>query len=265
MKKRIGKTLMLFLIGLLLNSCYSLRETSTTAKFERIDKIAIISTYLGIVKSVVPLVDAAVRNEKINSISGELVAMFEKNVDPFRETVAKSFETNFNCEAIYGDKLHAYPGFQELKNLYNFDASLNTDDEFFPEIAHATNDLNPFAFANADIISYFKNPDNYKNTIVTICQKLNLNYVAVTYSYLSFLAEYLRSRVLLNNAVYIFDKSGTCIATNTVMFSKMVAGIPYYEGLVLKPKEPESYQQALDTHSERLDISLKKMAQFFNK
>lgn len=259
--------LLLIPLTVLLASCASLMEVPTAEKIEKIDKIGLISTYLGIVKPSLPLIDAAILNGKTNSISGELIGIFETNIDQFRENAATSLKNNFNCEVIYGEKLQKSDGFDELNKTYQNENSLAKDDPNFPEILHATNDLNPFQFVNGDIDFYFNNSANYGNTIIDICQKLKLKYVAVVYSFLrtSPGSIVLPATVYLINQLYIFDDSGRCIATNTKSFSKMSRGSNSTVAMKLKPYEPESYQMALDNHPAFIDLTIKRVSQFFNK
>lgn len=252
MKKLFKITLSLLLVSILLSSCSTVKVTLSPKKAEKIDKIALISTYLGMKKPVLPLIDAAIINEKINGLADQLNPLLKKNAQVYRANVAKSLKSNLNCEVVYGDTLQKSIGFQKVMGALNYANALNTADANFPQVMAAPGDLSPFQFEKAKIDRYFRDSKNYKNTITQICKDLNMNYIAISNSYLAPIPGGLLARgsIMLLTTIYIFTKDGDCIALGT-NFSK-----PFK----FTPTEIDGYQQGLDEQLSVLQPILEKIA-----
>lgn len=224
---------------LMLSSCSPLKVSFSSSEKQEIEEIALISTYLNIQLPVLPLLDAAVMNEKTRSMSNEINLLFEESIDGMREKVATLIKGRLNCNVIYGEALHQMPGFKEFKEANSPAGVLMTGVDGFPEIICAKDDINPFLFENGNIARYFKEPSNYTGTIVRICKELDIDYVAVTHTLLSpSPGSILLPATLLNlTNVYLFDRNGTLLASG-----KNTLFIHY------RANEFEGFEQALDIH-----------------
>lgn len=223
----------------ILSSCSPLKVTFSSSEKQKIEEIALVSTYLGIQLPVLPLLDAAVMNEKTRSMSNEINLLFEESIDGMRAKVASLMEGRLNCKVIYGESLHQRPGFKEFAESNSPAGVLVTGVDDFPEVVSATGDANPFLFEKGNIAKYFKEPSNFRSTIVDICKQLDLDYIAVTHTQLSPSPGSLVLPATLFNltTVYLFDRNGTLLATgrNTLY-------IRY------RATEFEGFEQALDIH-----------------
>jgi hypothetical protein len=251
--KNVFKTFAGLLIALFtLSSCSTLKVAFPTSYTDKVGKTALISTYIDLQKPVLPLLDAAVINGKTNSISSEITSMFIENVKIVRENVAKLLMENLNCEVIYGDDLHNMSGFKSAKATYNIEGALMKNDNNFPEIAADIEDIHPFQFENGKVVAFFKKPANYKSVISGICQKLQVNNLAVSFTLLITApgSIYYRSSVGNTSYIYLFNQNGDCIASG----SNITPAIPFKAG------EVEGYQLSLDKQSETIQQAIEKIA-----
>jgi hypothetical protein len=258
MKKKSERITMFLLLVILFSSCSPLKVTLSSGNSIPIDKIAVVSTFLRMDKPVVPLLDAAVMNEKTNSIAAPINTTFEENIDIMRDSVANILQKELKCEVFYGEKLHGIPGFNELKAKYNFDYALDTKDSNFPQIISANNDINPFDFKDQRIEEYFKTASNYAKTIAVFTKAIDVSYVAVSLTLIkpSPGSLFIPATLYLVNYIYVFDKNGNCIASGR----NSLPPVSY------KPNEPEGYQEVLDTYSATVNpIIVKIAAKYRNK
>ena len=234
-----------FLIAIFLVSCYLLFSSSTDRETESgkpntTDTIAIISTYLDIVKPTWPIVGSKLVSISIKAVSPKLTLMMEANMPRIRRNVALLLKNNFKCVAIYGQGLQQRQGFDEIKKKFNFDPDSLKKDDGFPSIVFAKNDLNPFKFGKKEdgpsaaenylnlgkgaevlpaAITYFKVENKYKETVAKICESLNVNYIAVSYTCFK-ITPFENNAYSKNNGdglsivtyVYLFNKSGVCVS-----------------------------------------------------
>jgi hypothetical protein len=254
MKTKLERILMLLFVVTLFSSCSTLKVKFSSNDPGKINEIALISTYLSIQLPVLPLLDAAIMNEKTNSIAPEINRLFSENIDKMRETVAKLLEEKLKCKVIYAEVLHSSPGFNELKEKYNFESSLATGKENFPEIVTAKDDINPFEFTDTrKTQQFFKDPKNYTNTITRICEILKVDYIAVTQSLIYPLPGgiVLPAKLPMYTFFYLFDKKG----------NSLVSGFNYFKPIITyKASDPEGFERVLYTHSATVTPIIEKIA-----
>jgi hypothetical protein len=259
--KNLVKTIVGFLVlAVSLSSCSALKVGFPSQNAGKIDKVAIFSTYVTIQKPVLPLINASITNERVNSIATELNPLFTENATAQREELAKTLKTQLKCDVIYGSVLQKNVAYKEIKDMFNFDSSLSKKDENFPELAISENDINPFEFKNGKIGNFFTGKGSnaekpYSKAISTICQKLNVNYVAISNSTLMiFPGDILyRDRICLFDELYLFNKAGQCITTGR----NNTKPIPF------KAAEVQDYQTELDKYGELLLPIVEKVAAKF--
>jgi len=234
-----------------LSSCSPLKVSFSSSERQKIEECALISTYLSIQLPVLPLIDAAVMNEKTRSMSNEINLLFEESIDGMREKVASLIKGRLNCSVIYGEALHQRPGFAAFKEKNNPAGVLVTGVDDFPEVISATDDVNPFMFENGNIAKYFKEPSNYRSTVIDICKELDINYIIVTHTQLSpSPGSILLPATLFNlTSVYLFDRNGTLLASG-----KNTLFIRY------RATEFEGFEQALDIHEATVAPIIDKIA-----
>ncbi len=216
MKNYPLKVMSIAVIAFVFTSCSTMKINYYGKKVDKIQNVALFSTMIGkIQQPTFPLIDAAAFNEKTNSIADQIMDLQKKNIDKCQEIVASSLKKNFNCKVLYADSLHALVGFAALKENFDFKNSLRIENDNYPFIITAKDDINPFRFENGDVIKYFKTSTNYKSTVSGISQKINTDIIAVSYTTLTVsgagmfgMFGYLR----LDTYLYLFDKDGDLIS-----------------------------------------------------
>ena len=242
------------LVTFLFASCSTLKIKFSSTQPEKVDNIALFSTYLGIQLPVLPLLDAAVMNDKTNSISVEINDLMKENVDIIRQNIAKALEDGLRCKVIYGDALHTMPGFSELKGSYNFEAALETGKEKFPYFFISGGDFNAFNFKWPKSAQYFQDPVNYKATISALCQKLKVDYIVVSQSIIMPVpgSILIPASLYLFTNLYLFDKTGNMLVS---------ARNNNKEPVRFKANDVEGYNQILDIHPSVVNPIIDKIAQ----
>lgn len=246
------------ILVLALTSCSTIRVKYYGAKVEKVQKIALISTMIGkIQQSPIPLLDAAVFNAKTNNIADQIMDIQKKTVDKYQVLVASSLKNNFNCQVIYADTLHNMSGFVQIKDKYNFKSGLRLKSDNYPYIFTAKDDINPFKFENGNINSYFREITNYKTTISEICNKLNTDLIAVSYSSLASGAGAfgITGMLQLVTVLYLFDKDGNLVSESSNM-SKTTS---------ISGGDIDDYRAQLDNLSLLMDPMLVKVVINFQK
>lgn len=216
MKKKYLKVMSIAIIVIAFTSCATMKVNYYGKKVDKVQNVALFSTMIGeIQQPLFPLIDAAVFNEKTNSISDQIMDLQKKNIDKCQGVVALSLKKNFNCKVTYSDSLHALAGFTELKEKFDFKNSLRTENDPYPFIVTAKDDINPFKFEKGDVVKYFNNSTNYKEIISELGKRINTDLIAVSYSNLTVVGAgmfgiygYLR----LDTYLYLFDKDGDLIS-----------------------------------------------------
>lgn len=258
MKKPSGKIIAFLFLLLLFSSCSPLKLKFSTVTPGNIENVALFSNYLGIQLPVLPLLDAAVMNEKTNSLSPEINDLMVENVSIMRETIAKSFHDRLGCNVIYGDALHVMPGYEQLKSQYNFEAALATGKEKFPYMYVAKGDFNPFNFAWPRTVQYFQTPANYQGTISTLCNSLNVDYILVSQSIIlpqpgSIM---IPASLYMTCELYLFDRKGTMLVNGHNVNTPP---------LKFKANDIEGYTQVLDLYSSILNPVIDKIREKYGK
>jgi len=253
MKKELRSITALLFTVILISACSPLKVSFSSSGPQRIDEVALVSTYLRIQLPVTPLIDAAVMNEKTNSMANEINLLFEENIDGIRETTAEMLQNRLRCKVIYGVALHSLTGFKEFKEAYSAVGALTTGYDNFPEIVYAKDDVNPFEFENARIERYFQHPDKYAFIVAKVCEALNVDYIAVSETVLSPLpGSIIAPATLITYAYfYLFDRQGTCLASGRNFYKPPVK---------YKATDIEGFIQALDNSAGALSPIIDKVA-----
>jgi hypothetical protein len=253
MKKDLKSIALLIFAAGFLSACSPLKVNFSSGTPQTIDEVALVSTYLRIQLPVTPLIDAAIMNEKTNSMSHEINLLFEENIDGMRETAATMLKNRLRCNVIYGEALHALPGFKEFKEANSAVGALSTGKDHFPEITYAKDDVNPFEFENGRIEKYFQDPDNYMYIVSKMCEALNVDYIAVAETVLAPIpgSLVLPARLYTYAYFYLFDRKGTCLASGRNV---------YNPGVSYKATDIEGFVQALDNSAGALSPIVDKVA-----
>ncbi len=216
MKNNCLKKIPFLCLILSLSSCATMKINHYDKKADKIQSISLFLTMIGRVEQpLFPLIDAAILNGKTNSIADQIMDMQKKNIDKYRGIVVSGLKKNFKCHVLYADSLHSQPGFTELKEKYNFKNALRINNEHYPQIITATEDINPFYFDNGNVVEYFKENANYKNVIVELGKKVNTDLIAVSFSQLRVVGVGifgLNGRLRLDTYLFLFDKTGKLIS-----------------------------------------------------
>lgn len=244
MKNNYLKVLSLAIAAIVFASCAKMKIKYYGKKVEKVESIALFSTMIGkIQQPFFPVLSSAIFNEKTNAIADQIIDLQKRNIDNCREIVALSLKKNFNCKILYADSLHALAGFAELKRKFDFknslryadtlhaqtqpaglldqiglNRSLRSENDFYPLIITAKDDINPFQFKKGDVPKYFYNSANYKAVIAELGKKTNTDLIAVSYSALDVTAAgrfgiTWYGDLQLYTCLLLFDKEGDMIAS----------------------------------------------------
>lgn len=216
MKKNNLFLICLFLASTMLMSFKPITTTKAEKSSVPIKSITLISTMIGkMIQPPIPLLDAGPFNKKTNSIAPLIVEHEMKSIESYREAVASSLKTQFNCDVIYGNALTSKPEYKELISKYNFPTSLIIDNPNFSRIIINNDEKNPFMIEDGNVFKYMRNVEQYKINIAEMCTSLKTDYLAVSYSNLAAVGFGMfggHGRIVLQTAIYIFDKDGNMVA-----------------------------------------------------
>jgi hypothetical protein len=182
----------------------------------KVESIVLISTMLGkLQQPTFPLLDAAMLNNKTNLVAYNIMEEQKKQIDKCRDIVAEKLKASFQCEVLYGATLQNVDAFQNLKNKYDYPSALRTNKDNFPYVITASGDINPFEYKNGNVKEYMtKYNKAYREAISELCQELQVDLVAVSYSNLAVSGVQAfgnGGQIRLDTMLYFFDKTGAMV------------------------------------------------------
>jgi len=216
MKNNFLKLMSLAITAIAFSSCATMKINHYGKKVNNVQNIALFSTMIGkIQQPVLPLIDAAAFNEKTNSIADQIMDLQKKNIDKCQGIVASSLNKNFNCKVLYADALHTMAGYVELKEKFDFKSALRIENDNYPFVITAKNDINPFRLEKGNVLKYFNSSTNYKGVMAELGKKMNTDLIAVSYTTLTVAAVGMfgiYGNLRLDTYLYLFDKEGDLIS-----------------------------------------------------
>ncbi len=239
------KSFILLAVVVLMSSCLTMIVKTPVPYQENqaIKKIAIFPVLIGeMYQPVIPLIDAAAFNSKTNKIADQIMDAERESIDKMREDLASTISNYFKCEVLYGESLQMTEGYGSLSNSHNFKYALAIEDDDFPVMLIASGDINPFKFKDGRFVTFFKDQMNYKQTVKQLCEKLNVDAIAVNFSRLSIVGVSsfgINGNIRLETFLYVIDKEGEIVG-NGYAFSKPVT---------IRGKELEEYKLRLNDYS----------------
>ena len=132
---------------------------------------------------VLPLLDAAAFNGKTNKLAPEIMEMQEEYIDTIRHMVVERMSEFLSGEIVYGEQLQGLMREEGLHETHNFNENLLTGDNNFPVVLLASGELNVFRFENGNAVRYFTRDSRYPRLITHLCEKLDVDAIAVSVSY----------------------------------------------------------------------------------
>jgi hypothetical protein len=181
-----------------------------------IEKIAVFPILIGQVRSaIIPLVDAAMFDEKTIAISKEIMSMENSYIEKMRKIAATILQVQLRSEVLYGDTLYTLEAYKTLSTMYNYGLSLATGDPNFPLLIKSPDDINPFQFEQGNVTKYFNSRKApYKDVVEHICNEIDVDALAVIYSHLriiSVTAFGATGMIQLVTYLYIINKNGSML------------------------------------------------------
>lgn len=247
------KTTLFAVLILMFSSCSTIKVNYYGPKVENVQSIALVSTMIGkIQQPIFPLIDAGMFNEKTNSIADQIMDIQKKNINNYQKVVAGSLKRNYNCKVILGDELLAIEGYKQLQDNLNNKKNLRIENDHFPYIISAENDIYPFPFVKGNVLNFFKTPENYRSITTEIGKTVGTDLFAVSYSTLAiggvgYFGIY--GTLYLVTYLYIFDKDGNLVAdASSISKPTSVSG-----------KQIDEYRDQLDNISIILDPMMQKL------
>ncbi|TVR76013.1 MAG: hypothetical protein EA409_13835 [Saprospirales bacterium] len=187
MSLRVILPLVALLSGLLfLSSCgppkaISRIHVNEKKDFERVALIQVMFSQFN--QPVLPLLDAAAFNGKINRLAPEIMEMQEEYLDDIRHMVVERMSEFLSGEIVYGEKLQALMREKGFAETHNFNENLLTGNNNFPLVLLASGEFNVFRFEKGNALHYFTRDSRYPRMISHICEKLGVDAIAVSVSY----------------------------------------------------------------------------------
>lgn len=253
------KKIILLVPVFLLFSCNTLIVKNHMKDTEKPKNIVLFSTIIGkINEPALPILYAPKFNERTIAIASQLNDLEKQKIDNYRNTLASSLKNNFKCDVIFGNSLVSHKDFLALKQKYDNPKSLLTENEHFPNLITASNDINPFAFEKGNVIKYFYNPTNYKGVLSELSKTLNSDYIAISFSELrvmkiGYFAK--NATVRLETYLYLFDQNGNLISE----------GLGWTDTSKVSGSDPKEYESILDNFEEAIEPLVQKLAVFKGK
>jgi|GEM_PF-5914028 len=238
--KKIYFILMMTII-VFLSSCFALKvNVPISYQAQSIDKMALFPVMIGkIEQPLFPLLDAAAFNGKTNKIADQIMDSQQKTIEKIREQIAEKLQEYFKCNVLYGKSLHNLEPYSNLKEKYHNKTALRIKNDNFPLVIIGSGDVNPFSFSNGNVTAYFKEQKQYEVISQDLCEKLNVDAIAISFSRLSVIDVGMfgsSGRLRLETHIYIVDKHGKTIAK----------GYAHSKPASIKGRELEDYQRVLD-------------------
>jgi hypothetical protein len=206
-------------------SCTEMKVTTHKQyiKNDSVKKIALFEVLITKpFQPILPLLDAAPFNGKVNKRADEIMDSEKKRINSFRDALAQNMAFKYNAEIIFGKELQSNVNFEALKKKIENKNAMLTGNDNFPIIMAADGEFNAFPFEKGKVEHYFIN-NNYRNEVETICKDLNVDAIAINVSYLNFQNVQsfgISCNARLNSALFIFDKVGNTIGHASV-YSKI--------------------------------------------
>jgi hypothetical protein len=202
----------------LLPQCAVKRPAMTTGI---VDKVALLSTTINFTQQAGISGPAAVARGQFNNRADEINSLMSYYIDSLHHAVAGNLRTQLGCEVLYGEELHALPGFNDLKERFERAEALNKEDEHFPEVIISSGDFN---FIIADTKSgvmaggstVFLTQDEMKTVIPALCEGLGIQHVAVAEFVLTGFKQsiFFAPDTYVRYTLYLYNHLGELIATS---------------------------------------------------
>ena len=222
-------------------------------------KIALFPVMIGKVEQpIFPLIDASMFNKRTNKIADQIMDMQKKEIDKIREVAANTIKKYIGSEIIYSENLHKTERFKNLIKTNNYTNSLIIENDNFPVVLISSGDINPYKYTNGNVISYFKESNNYKETIINLCKELDVDAIVINYSNLNIIGVTAfggSANIRLDTYLYVISKNGELLGN----------GYAYSKPIVIKGKEITDYKMVIDEYPNLFEALVNALANPQNK
>jgi hypothetical protein len=206
-------------IVVILSSCNQIRVLTSIpySKSQRIRSVALMPVVIGkIDQPIFPLIDAGMFNSKTNKIANLLIDEQTKIINAFRDSLALIISNQLKINVLSGDELYENPGFGEVQHNAS---SMETEDKEFPYLIIPDKEKMPFICKKGNLPKALLSEEN-KKICITICEKLKVDAIAVSFLNLSVLgasAFGISGALATSIKVSIIDKNGKLVSEGFIV------------------------------------------------
>ncbi len=201
--------------ALCLSSC-SPTKVSYSKNFVPPQKIGFITTVIGpLEQPVIPLIDAALLNAKINKIAPQIMQMEQRYVNNIERMIAVNLGKPLRCRVVDAKELRLLPTFQKLQNDIRLTPPTDFYNRDFSKFICSDYTLCPFSSDKDDLYKYFTKNEDYQTTFSVVCKSLNLDMLAVSYSKLNMVQAGvfgIYGKLRLETYLLLFNQNGVLVA-----------------------------------------------------
>lgn len=197
-------------ITVCLSSCISTKVVVNTvhANGLPIDSLNLVSTMIGpLWQPVLPLIDAAVFNEKTNKISDQILDEEQKITKTFKSVLVNSLAEKLPAVIVTGS---SFTSENALK--YKVENGVQVDNKNFPIVFFSEGDMNMIDFGKSkNVNEIFKNNEKLKSRVSRFASDLNIKTVLISYNRLSVIGAGmfgLTGSLRLESYLYLYKYNG---------------------------------------------------------
>lgn len=219
MKKIIAFTL----IVVTLSSCVSMKlKTSIPYQEKDMKKVALMPVMIGeFIQPIIPLLDAAAFNNKTDKLAGDIMLEEQKHVNKMTAYVDSTLERHFSeVEVLTYDDFVGHQGYAELKKTCANLKALYTGDDDFSKVLIPEEEVNMFDYNEGKVVQFFKDSANYKQRAIELCDKLEVDAVALCYSNMTVTGVSMfgiSGALVLATQLYVINEEGKMVANGYVV------------------------------------------------
>lgn len=249
------KNLILVISAFTLFSCVEMKVITKTQyiKNESIKKIGVFEVMIGKpIQAVLPLIDAAAFNAKMNKISDQILDAEKQKINFYRDVLSQNLKNTLGSDIFSGNELQSIKGFEQLRKDLEVKHALETNNDNFPIVLMADGEFNIYPFEKGRVDDYLSGNTEFRNLTSEVCEKLNLDGIAINFTQLNTqgvtsFGVTANSRLVTN--VYIFDKKGNTIGH----------GYAHSKVIKVKGKDISEFQILLDEYSVIIEPLVKQL------
>lgn len=218
----------------------------------RIDSLNLISTIIGpLSQPDFPLIDAALFNERTNTISNDIMDEEQKRINDYRLILVQNLQDKLPSKIRTGLDFNS-----DISKKYKVNNVLQIDNKNFPIVFFSEGDMNVVDFGKGkDVNAIFKNNEILKHRITSLAIELELQTVLISYNRLSVVSAGMfgtSGNLRLESYLFLYKANGDLIM-DAYGFTKPT---------IISGKQLLEYKMQLDYFQELAQLMSKELVKF---